>query len=252
MRWMNRLPIRIWDCFVTTSCSFKMDRKHGKDTEFKWKTKPNSIQFQVVRYFFLSFCLRHSFSFPLNVPYSMCWWIFFCFWNLLWTYMCFFAGVFFPYYSEIEFVSFYSVELYFIFASGWVFYSLRYSIIRNFYAQFWCGEKCKDNNVNSPSSDFSWLKMCTRDPPPSLIHAGISCECAGFFFFSFLFILHWIECLRQPMKLNREKMEHMNIRIRTKNINNDILKKKHTHIYTKVDNATFLYDILQYFYTISS
>lgn len=92
---MNRLPIRIWDCFVTTSCSFKMDRKHGKDTEFKWKTKPNSIQFQVVRYFFLSFCLRHSFSFPLNVPYSMCWWVFFCFWNLLWTYMCFFAGVFF-------------------------------------------------------------------------------------------------------------------------------------------------------------
>lgn len=68
MRWMNRLPIRIWDCFVTSSCSFKMDRKHGKDTEFKWKTKPNSIQFQVVRYFF-SVLLSSAFFF---IPFELC------------------------------------------------------------------------------------------------------------------------------------------------------------------------------------
>lgn len=66
MRWMNRLPIRIWDCFVTTSCSFKMDRKHGKDTEFKWKTKPNSIQFQVVRYFFFVLLSSAFFFIPFE------------------------------------------------------------------------------------------------------------------------------------------------------------------------------------------
>lgn len=66
MRWMNRLPIRIWDCFVTTSCSFKMDRKHGKDTEFKWKTKPNSIQFQVVRYFFVVLLSSAFFFIPFE------------------------------------------------------------------------------------------------------------------------------------------------------------------------------------------